>query len=555
MRLPSLPPERRLPVAALLAGLATVLLRLPFAARRMWDHDSVQFALGVERFDLAAHHPHPPGYPLYIGLLKLLKLAGVGPLDGMVALSILFAGLGAALIVPLAARLAGGRLAAGIFAAALYATNPLLWFYGELPLVYAVEGGLTVVLALAVLRLGEGRAAFYGAVALFAVAGGLRQSTMVLLAPLFLSGVFRAWRAGRLPIRRIAAGALLGLGLVLAWFVPLCRLAGGYAEYRRIGAEHFRALLPATSILYGAGWGALAHNLEVLVKWGLQGILPGVVALLLLAALAPRRLAASWRALRHSAPFLAFWALPPIAFFALFHITKAGYTLLHLPAFLVALAVAASAFFEPVVVANGEGAPAVRKPSASVLRLAPACVLAIGVGAGLFLFGRDRRPDEPRYRAIFEHEFRAGTIRDFESELDRTLATIERYPPGSTVLVAVELSGTGPAGADGFLYPWQRHLQWYLPEYLVVHAVPEEDVAFVARGHEPFHQELSQLFVPARTERLIYVLSAWPGGRLPLGPGAVAGSGKFFTLAVVPFRGSARIGSLVVTAEKARRAA
>src|SRR6185295_1534953 len=169
--------------------LATVLLRLPFAARRMWDHDSVQFALGVERFDLAAHHPHPPGYPLYIGLLKL---AGVGPLDGMVALSILFAGLGAALIVPLAARLAGGRLAAGIFAAALYATNPLLWFYGELPLVYAVEGGLTVALALAVLRLGEGRAAFYGAVALFAVAGGLRQSTMVLLAPLFLSGVFRA---------------------------------------------------------------------------------------------------------------------------------------------------------------------------------------------------------------------------------------------------------------------------------------------------------------------------------------------------------------------------
>src|SRR6185295_11837576 len=197
-------------------------------------------------------------------------------------------------------------------AAALYATNPLLWFYGELPLVYAVEGGLTVVLALAALRLGEGRAAFYGAVALFAVAGGLRQSTMVLLAPLFLFGVFRAWRAGRLPIRRIAAGALLGLGL--AWFVPLCRLAGGYAEYRRIGAEHFRALLPATSILYGAGWGALAHNLEVLVKWGLQGILPGVVALLLLAALAPRRLAASWRALRHSAPFLAFWALPPIAF-------------------------------------------------------------------------------------------------------------------------------------------------------------------------------------------------------------------------------------------------
>ena len=61
--------------AALVAGAATALLRLPFAARRMWDHDSIQFALGVERYDLAAHHPHPPGYPLYIAILKLLDAA------------------------------------------------------------------------------------------------------------------------------------------------------------------------------------------------------------------------------------------------------------------------------------------------------------------------------------------------------------------------------------------------------------------------------------------------------------------------------------------------
>src|SRR5947209_4810754 len=213
--------------AALAAGAATALLRLPFAARRMWDHDSIQFALGVERYDLAAHHPHPPGYPLYIAILKLLAACGVSSLHGMVALSILAEGIGAAVLVLLVARLVGrgegreeekkapGRerwderpaVAAGLFAAALYATNPILWFYGELPLVYAVEGGMTVAVAYAALRMGDGRSAFLGACALFAVVGGVRQSTMLLLAPLMAYGAWRAWRRGRLSVGLAAAGA------------------------------------------------------------------------------------------------------------------------------------------------------------------------------------------------------------------------------------------------------------------------------------------------------------------------------------------------------------
>jgi hypothetical protein len=221
--------------AALWAAATAVLARLPFAARRLWDHDSVQFALGVERYDLAAHHPHPPGYPLYIGILKLLAALGVDPLHGMVALSILAAGLGAALIVPLTARLAlrgaasgagpsGGSTAlgaaererrgklAGLFAAALYIWNPLLWFYGELPLVYAVEGGMTVALAYAALRMGDGRGWFLAGCAAFALAGGIRPSTLVLLLPLFLLGVWRAWRRG-LGAGGLAAGAGLALAL------------------------------------------------------------------------------------------------------------------------------------------------------------------------------------------------------------------------------------------------------------------------------------------------------------------------------------------------------
>lgn len=543
--------QRRLRLAALAVGLATLFGRLPFAARRLWDHDSVQFALGVERFDLAAHHPHPPGYPLYIGLLKVLQAIGIEPLDGMVALSILASALGAGCMVLLAARLARivevipsaekdlGRgeqlvspgLAAGLFAGVLYATNPLLWFYGELPLVYAVEGGLAVAIAYGAVRTAESPRALLLTSVLFALAGGLRQSTMVLLAPLVLYGVVSGWRAGRLSSKRIAAGAALTAGLVLAWLLPLWALAGGVAAYRRIAGEHFAALLPQTSILYGAGWPALAHNVEVLVKWTLQGVLPGALALLLLWAVTPARIVRGLRLLAGHAGWLLAWALPPLAFFALFHLTKAGYTLVHLPALLLALALAA--------------APAL---AASRLRLAGGVLAAAAVGAGLFLFGTDRAPGQPRLWAVVRHEFNRGAIARFERDLDRLLETVRAYPPATTVVATVELSGSGGAGAQGFLYPWHRHLQWYLPDYRVLLIVPEEDSALSVRGHEPFQKALSQLWLPAGTRRVLFVLSAPPGPRLVLGPGLVAAGNATFWVAEVPFRGTLRVGPFVLSA-------
>jgi hypothetical protein len=547
--------------AALIAAALALLVRLPFAAQRMWDHDSVQFALGVEKYDLAAHHPHPPGYPLYIAVLKLLAALGVDPLHGMVALAILGGALGAGFLVLLVHKViltrgTSGRIWAGgpslppdpsarnspqddsradslrpaAFAAALYIFNPLLWFYSELPLIYALEGGVTVLLAWAALRMEDGKREFLTACALFALAGGLRQSTLILLAPLFLFGLWRTWRQGRLTPSLFIGGAGLGGALVLAWLIPLCLAAGGYGAYRRISGEHFKVLLPQTSILYGAGVGALRHNLEVLTKWSLQGIVAGAAALLILWIATPQRILSGLKLLTNRLPFLLIWAVPPMLFFALFHITKAGYTLVDLPALLTLLAVAA--------------APAL---NADRPRTILAVTLAAVLGAALFLFGADRRPDQPRLWAVVRHEFNRTAIAEYETALDATLAAVRRYPANETVLATIELSGTGPSGADGFLYSYHRHLQWYLPDYPVLFLVPEERFAEATDHHRPFVRETGPIEVPPGTKRIVFVLSALPGERLPLGPGEVRRMGKEFWVITVPFRREMRVGALRIT--------
>jgi hypothetical protein len=534
-------------VPAAAAG-ATLLLRLPFVAERLWDHDSVQFALAVADFDLAAHHPHPPGYPVYVGVLKALAALGVGPVAGMVSLALLFQCLGAALIAVLAFRLAapageGAATSAALLAAALYATNPLVWFYGELPLVYGLEAGLTVVLAWAVVGMADGRRRFLVACGLCGLAGGIRPSTLVLLAPLFAWGVWRAWRRGRarrweaggppLRPRDLAAGATVAAAAVAAWLVPLLADAGGLAAYRTVSDAHFTALLPRTSILYGAGWPALAHNLEVLAKWGAQGLVPAAVLVAALAITRPRGLAAGLRLLGRRLDLVAVWALPALAFFALFHVTKAGYTLVHLPALLVAAALSVA-----------PAAPGGARRWAAV-------GLAAAVGGGLFLAGAERAPDQPRWLAAVRHEHNREAIAGYERDLDELRSALRRFPPERTLLAALELSGGGGAGAEGFLYPYHRHLQWYAPRYPVALLVPEEGFALVTPGgRRDFHRRDGVVPVPAGTRRVLFVLAGPPGRRAGLPPGEVVLANGTFLVLAVPFPGELRVGPLVLRAPR-----
>ena len=57
---------------AVALALLTVLSRLPYRARMLYNWDAVQFALALHEYDVVKHQPHPPGYILYVALGRLV---------------------------------------------------------------------------------------------------------------------------------------------------------------------------------------------------------------------------------------------------------------------------------------------------------------------------------------------------------------------------------------------------------------------------------------------------------------------------------------------------
>jgi hypothetical protein len=118
-----------------------------------------------------------------------------------------------------------GRSAAG-FAGVVFICSPLAWFHGTVALTYIVEALFSALLGYFCWRVYSGACRFVlpAAIAL-GLAAGFRQSSLLVLTPMFLFSIHRVPR--RLALRGIGA-----LGVVLAaWIVPMLYAAGGMNAY------------------------------------------------------------------------------------------------------------------------------------------------------------------------------------------------------------------------------------------------------------------------------------------------------------------------------------
>jgi hypothetical protein len=117
-------------------ALVFLALHLPYLPSSLEDLDSINFALGIRRFDVAQHRPHPPGYPLFILITKGVAWAVSSEVAALALVSV-FAGTLGLLAVAALFRRAEARGEPPVWplvATVVTVTSPLYWFTSVRPL-------------------------------------------------------------------------------------------------------------------------------------------------------------------------------------------------------------------------------------------------------------------------------------------------------------------------------------------------------------------------------------------------------------------------------------
>ena len=223
---------------------------LLFATAPRWpdDWDGVGFLESVRDFDLSRFRPHPPGYPVYVALLRVAALVAGSPMGAGVLVAVASGVATAALSWGSVRQLVGER--AAWMAAISIAVAPIAWracsgVGSEAP---ALACAAACAWGLAAVRARPGGRGMGGVV--LGIAGGLGLGVRLSWAPLYLSALALCPREAR------ARASLVGGATCLAWVVPLIalvgpsRLAGIYAVHfaghaRRWGGTLFTEPGPA----------------------------------------------------------------------------------------------------------------------------------------------------------------------------------------------------------------------------------------------------------------------------------------------------------------------
>lgn len=401
----------------------TVITRIPFTSELLYHMDSVQFALALKNYNVTVHQPHPPGYFLYVMLGRLFNYFINDANAAFVSISIIFSGLTVIAVYYLGKIIFDHKT--GLLAAILALTSPNLWFHGEVALSYIVEAFFSTAVALLCWRLHkqEHKYIWLSVIAL-AVAGGIRQNTVIFLFPLWLFSVKEA------PIRKVMASlGLLGF-FCLLWLVPMILMTGGLEVYR----EAFRELWMFNSgnvSVFARGWSSFRTFSSALLVFIIYGMGAGVFV----TSLAAYSLIHNGRLNSLDMGrviFFSLWVLPSIFFYLLIFIHPAnpGYSLVFLPALLVLTA--ASVRY-------------VRDELKQLIKKDLYTLIVSGlITVNLVFFFFSKLPVSYR------------EIRDHDRDLAILLDGIKGFDPSKTAIFV-----------EPYIFFGYRQIMYYLPEYRV----------------------------------------------------------------------------------------
>ena len=417
---------------SILAG-AVLLTRFPFRSRLLYDLDSVNFATGMERFDVTVFQPHAPGYYLYIVLGRLFSLLLPDANNSLTAISILFSCLAVIAIHRLTEELydRNAAFAAGF----IFVFSPLCWFHGTVALVYIVEAFFSALIGWLCWQTycGKRDRSLISAVVL-GLCIGFRQSSCLFLGPLWLFSL-----SGKSKSTVAKAVGVLAL-VCTAWFAPMAVESGGAINFFQGLYDLWTAVAGQqtafTTTEVGGLWLVFARAVAIIVIFAVTfGFFS--FSTVSLAATWGRRTDGAERNVERSLFFIV-WLVPGLLFFTFIYLNyvNSGYLLVLTPPLFAWFGRAASTG----LTLGGKRARAIQFAALAALN------------TWIFL-------SAPMY-------FSRRSVLEFEREWSRTVEFVRAtYDPETTVLIGLD------AHFHGF-----RHASYYLPEYRIF-AYPAARVA------------------------------------------------------------------------------
>lgn len=410
----------------------TLISRIPFRSQVLYHWDSVNFAFGIQEFDVLQEQPHPPGYIVYIWLCRLADLLFQDAQVTMTWISIVASALSVVALFHLGRSMFDRRT--GLIAALFLAATPLFWFYGEIALPHSVDTLMIIVSAWCLFKTMRGDLrSLFPAIALVAIAGGIRQQTLIFLSPMLIYSLRKVgWK------RFIAAG-LVGSVICLGWFIPLMVQSEGISRYLWYMGEFSRRFQSSTSILMGAGLQGVIRNARRLIMYTLYGwnllLFPTIGYL-------------AWRAWKKRLPqqwetfgFIFLWICPSLGFYTTIHMGQQGLVFVFLPALIL---VGAHALVQ--LLGN------------RILWLSTIAALLILAIAAFFCL----MPEYPLGKGSLRLLTRDTLVNSDHYYQDRFNVIQEHFPAESTAILAAN---------------W-HHVEYYLPVYalLPIDVYPEGDL-------------------------------------------------------------------------------
>ena len=215
----------------IVVAVVCALTRFLALARSVWDWDEALFAMAMRDYDVTFHHPHPPGFPVFIAMARIARLIVPDDFRALQAVNV----IAALLVFPavyLFARELRLRFLTCVMAGALFAFFPNVWFFGggafsDIPSIVLVLFAVTFLL-----RGVRDRKAYWLGTLLLALAIGIRpQNILIGLIP----GIYATRK--RRPMEILTA-LLIGVVVVGVAYGAAVYATGDLDDYVRIVREH-----------------------------------------------------------------------------------------------------------------------------------------------------------------------------------------------------------------------------------------------------------------------------------------------------------------------------